>query len=296
MNSLAPIVLFAYNRPEHLARTLASLRQNPLAARSELFVFADGPRRAEDRVAVGAVHDLLARTTGFARTEIVDRETNWGLANSVIAGVSDVMARYGRAIVLEDDLIFAPDFLNFMNDALRAYARQPRIFSVSGYTYPLVFPPSFRHDVCLLPRASSWGWATWADRWAKADWAVPTFEALRQSPRNCRAFAQGGDDLLPMLVRQQRGEIDSWAIRWGYTHFLQRAYGLYPVRSKVANVGHDHSGTHTPARRRYAVSVRAASYRLPPQVPADPRVIAQLRRFFRPSRVRRVINAVRYGI
>ncbi len=288
-------MLFAYNRPVHLARTLASLRHNPLAARSELWVFADGPRHAQDQAAVAAVRQVLAETNGFARMEIVLREKNRGLAQSVIAGVSDVMARYGRAIVLEDDLIFAPNFLDFMNDALRTYARQPRVFSVSGYTYPIAFPADFRHDVCLLPRASSWGWATWADRWAKADWDVPSFEALRQSPRDCRLLAQGGDDLLPMLVRQQRGEIDSWAVRWSYTHFLHRAYGLYPVRSKVANVGHDHSGTHTPARRRYAVSIRVAPYRLPNQVPADPRVLAQLRRFFRLSHLRRMLNAVRYG-
>lgn len=290
----APLVLFAYNRPDHLRRTLDSLRQNPLAAQSLLCAFSDGPKTAADAPAVAAVRKILRKTSGFSGVEIEETPENRGLAASVIRGVTRVLETHGRAIVLEDDLEFSTDFLAFMNAALGAYADRADVFSVSGYLYPIPLPPDYAPDVLLLPRASSWGWATWRDRWEKADWTVSEFPELLKNPAARQPLLRGGDDLWPMLQKQQRGLVSSWAVRWSLAHARHGGYGVYPRASKVRNTGADGSGTHTGSTRRYEVALSETPLRPDPDIQPDPRLETALRAYFRPSFVRRLINRFKF--
>ena len=45
---LAPIVVFAFNRPKELASMFDSLKSNPLYEQSPKFVYIDGPRNNND--------------------------------------------------------------------------------------------------------------------------------------------------------------------------------------------------------------------------------------------------------
>jgi hypothetical protein len=291
----APVILFAYNRPDHLRRTLASLRRNPLATRSDLYAFSDGPKTPDDEAAVAEVRRVLRETKGFRHIEREESPENRGLAASVIRGVTRVLETQGRAIVLEDDLEFSTDFLPFMNAALAAYADRADVFSVSGYLYPIPVPPDYAADVLLLPRASSWGWATWRDRWEKADWAVSDFSELQKNPAARQPLLRGGADLWPMLQKQQRGLVSSWAVRWSLAQARHGAYGVYPRESKVRNTGADGSGTHTGSTRRYEVALSEAPLRPDPDIQPDPRLETALQAYFRPSLVRRLINQIKFS-
>jgi hypothetical protein len=286
----APLILFAYNRPDHLRRTLDSIRSNPLAAQSTFYAFSDGPKTAEDAPAVAEVREILQKIEGFAAVDLEESPENRGLAASVIRGVTRVLETHDRAIVLEDDLEFSSDFLTFMNAALDAYADRTDVFSVSGYLYPIPLPPDYTADVLLLPRASSWGWATWRDRWEQADWAVSDFSELEKNPAARQPLLRGGDDLWPMLQKQQRGLISSWAVRWSLAHARHGAYGVFPRESKVRNTGADGSGTHTGSTRRYEVALSESPLRPDPAIQHDPRLETALQAYFRPSFVRRLIN------
>lgn len=288
----APIILFVYNRPWHTRQTVASLQQCELAGESHLYVFADGPKTAADEPKVEEVRNFLQTVSGFQGITVAGSEKNRGLANSVISGVTQVLQEHGQAIVLEDDLVFARNYLQFMNDALNTYQTHAHIFSVSGYSYPLPVPQDFPDDVYLLPRASSWGWATWLDRWEKSDWEVTDYAQFVGSREMKRGFAEGGEDLVYMLKKQQLGRIDSWAVRWSYAHYKQNAYCLFPVKSKVQNTGNDKSGTHSPRTTRFRTELSDAPYRLSSAPEADPRLIRSLKRFFRPSYLRKIINAI----
>lgn len=288
----APIILFVYNRPEHTRRTVASLQGCDLARESHLYVFADGPRSPADAPGVGAVRQFLQSVDGFGSVTVAARGENRGLARSVIGGVTEVLREYGRAVVLEDDLVFARNYLQFMNDALEAYEKSKHVFSVSGYSYPLPVPADFSDDVYLLPRASSWGWATWRDRWEQADWEVADYPQFLRSRAVQDGFAEGGRDLVYMLRKQQLGRIDSWAVRWSYAHYKHGAYCLFPAKSKVHNTGNDKSGTHSPRTTRFGTDVSDAPYELTPDPKVDPRLLRSLQRFFEPSLLRKVINAL----
>ncbi|MBC7893499.1 MAG: glycosyltransferase [Sphingobacteriaceae bacterium] len=292
---LAPLVLFCYNRPAHLRQTVESLRQNPIAADSRLYVFSDGPKTSADAPAVAEVRSFLETLSGFAQVEVEVSTENRGLAQSVIRGVTRVLKRHGKAIVLEDDLRFSPDFLQFMNAALDTYAPRSDVFSVSGYCYPIALPPDYRPDVLLLPRASSWGWGTWLDRWETVDWEMTYFQKLAEKPAARAPLLRGGADLWPMLQKQHRGLISSWAVRWSYTHAAHGAYCLHPAQSKVQNTGADGSGTHSGNTRRYDVALSEKLTHLDPTIQPDPRLETALQAYFRPSSLRRLINRFKFS-
>lgn len=250
---LAPIVLFIFNRPWHTKQTIEALQKNILASESNLFVFSDGPKTAADELKVQEVRDYIKTIDGFKSLSIIEREKNFGLAESVITGVTEVVNVHGKIIVLEDDLISSHNFLKYINRALTTYKAKKELFSITGYNFLTDVPIGYREQVFLSYRPSSWGWGTWADRWNKADWEVRDFDTFMKNKNDQVRFNRGGDDLTAMLVKQMKGEVDSWGIRWCYTHFKHGAYCLVPVTSKIKNIGFDNSGTHCASSEKYDV-------------------------------------------
>lgn len=244
---LAPIVLFVYNRPWHTRQTIEALQKNEFASESELFIFADGPKgnlTIEQINAVNDVRSFIINISGFKSVNIEFSDNNKGLANSVIYGVSKVIEKYGKAIVIEDDIVTHPYFLRYTNDALDYYENDNRIFSIGGYCPNLKIPICYLKSSFIVHRTESWGWATWKNRWEKADWSISDYALFEKSPKEIALFNRGGDDMFPMLKKQLNGEIDSWAIRWDYTLYKNNAYCLRPTKTLVLNIGFDNSGTN----------------------------------------------------
>lgn len=279
----APIVLFTYFRPEHTRRTIDALRANRGASRSDLFLFSDGPKTPDHAERVAEVRKYLRTIDGFKSVTITERERNWGLANSVIAGVSQLCDERGRVIVMEDDMLSSPNFLEFINASLETYKHRGDIFSATGYNYPLDIPHGFAADAYLSFRSSSWGWATWADRWRQVDWQLKDFDAFLEDPEELALFARGGNDLLAMLKLQMIGKLDSWSIRFDYAHYKHDAVCLHPIRSKIHNIGFDGSGIHCSVSDEYAVDLDPGdkSFSLAPDLQLDERMLQSFNQMFR---------------
>lgn len=256
---LAPIILFVFNRPEHTRATMESLKNNPLAADSELFVFSDGPRNRDDVETVAAVRAVIDATDGFKSITVNKRSSNRGLAGSVIEGVTDIIRRYGKVIVLEDDLQLSPYFLNYMNEALCRYENDQRIFSIGGYTPRLDIPEEYDKESFLSYRCCTWGWATWGNRWSIADWDVTDFDSFINDKKAVELFNRGGDDMSHIFKLQMAGKISSWAIRWDYAHFRNNAYCFRPIASLVSNTGNDGSGVHCSPTDKFNVPINTQS-------------------------------------
>lgn len=249
---LSPIIVFAYKRPNELMQTLTSLKANYLSAQSDLYIFVDGPKRPEDKEKVEAVKQIVDKIDGFKNIYRAYSEKNHGLASSVIKGVSEVIEKHGTVIVLEDDLITSPNFLDYMNKCLKEYGENRKVFSITGYSFPFSRPENYNYDAYFFPRTGSWGWATWRDRWEKVDWSVLDYERFIKDPDQRRDFNFGGIDRVRMLKRQQNGEVDSWAIRFCYSQFKNQALTVHPAISKVQNIGfYTNDGTHTNVYNRY---------------------------------------------
>jgi hypothetical protein len=295
-SELSPIALFVYNRPEHTRRTVESLAENELAPQSDLFVFADGAKNESARAAVQKVRGYTETIRGFRSVTIAERERNFGLANSVIGGVTELCAQFGRAIVVEDDLLTAPGFLTFMNQALRRYQSEANIFSISGFNFPIDPPPDYPYDAFCSYRSSSWGWGTWQDRWMQADWSIPDFADFMGHKEQQNRFNRGGDDLTRMLSKQMAGQLDSWSIRWDYAHLKHHAVALFPVTSMVYNIGFDGSGVHCTRealRQRGLSAGRARAYRFPETTDVPQHFAAEIKRLHRQSPARNLLRYLR---
>ena len=236
MNSLAPIILFTYKRLDTLKLTVNALQLNFLALESDLIIYSDGPKSENDSHAVVMVRSYLRTVQGFKSINIIESSINKGLARSIVEGVSQVVSQYGKVIVLEDDLITSPNFLHFMNQALDFYNDIKKVFSISGYSIQIKNHHSTT-DVYFTHRASSWGWATWSDRWQTIDWDVSDYSSFKNSKELRRNFNKMGSDMSQMLDRQMQGKLDSWAIRWCYHQYKYDLFSAHPMVSKISNIG-----------------------------------------------------------
>lgn len=239
---LAPIVLFAFNRPESLKLTLNSLKNNPEAKDSDLFIFVDGPRNEEEKKLTDKTIEVAKKTEGFKNIRVKASNHNKGLGDSIISGVSEVINEYGIAIVLEDDLILQPNFLSFINQGLKQYSDDKKIFSVCGYTNKIRIPKDYPYDAYLCTRSSSWGWATWKERWNSVDWKLENWESYRSKKKAFNKW--GGSDCYGMLEGWKKGLNNSWAIRFCFSQFLQDKLAVFPIKSLVQNEGFDGAGTN----------------------------------------------------
>jgi len=246
MTNFAPIALFVYNRPRHTRQTVEALLKNEIAGESDLFIFSDYPKNSENANDVREVREYVKTISGFRSVSVVERDKNWGLANSIIDGVTSVVNDRERIIVLEDDLVVSPYFLDFMNRALKKYESEQQVIQVSGYMFPVKL--KIKEDALFLPLTTSWGWATWKRAWQLFDPDANGYPQVNEDLEMRKRFNLDGTyDYFSMLEAQLAGKVDSWAIRWYLTTFLIGGLTLYPRQSLILNTGFDGSGTHEAA-------------------------------------------------
>lgn len=247
----APVCLFTYNRFEETKQTIEALQKNYLAKDSCLYIFSDGAKDNSMNENVKEIRKYLKTISGFKSIEIIESDNNKGLKRSIIEGVSQVIEKYKKVIVLEDDLITSPNFLNFSNQALDFYKNNKHVYSISGFTLDLPSLKCVEKDYYLYKRISSWGWSTWIDRWVTIDWNVNDYESFKWNFIKQLRFAKIGSDLPFMLWKQMNGKIDSWAIISCYNQFNRDLVTVYPTISKVKNIGYGELATHTKGTRRF---------------------------------------------
>lgn len=238
----APIIIFAFNRVDPLKNLISSLKKCPESKCSHLNIFVDGPRNDNDKHSIQKIKEFVESIEGFKSIEYHFSDTNKGLGSSIIAGVSDIINKSGQAIVLEDDLIVLPNFLTYINAALTKYKSDDKVFSICGYTNKVTIPKGYAYDSYFCSRSSSWGWATWSDRWNSVDWNLEPWEEY--SKYRCNFNRWGGSDCFGMLNGWKTGKNKSWAIRFCFCQFLQDKLSLFPVKSLVINDGFDGNGTN----------------------------------------------------
>lgn len=281
---VAPIALFTYNRPDHLRRTLVALKGCDLARKSDLFVFSDGPKTSRDEAAVAQVRAIVNAIDGFASVKVTTREQNHGLADSIAGGVTELCRTRGAVIALEDDLVVAPGYLRFMNEALSRYWNEKAVMQVSGYVLPM---PRIKNlgDTFLCRVASSWGWATWDRAWScfNTD-SEKLLSDLSSQVQRHRFDVDGSYPYYDMLQQQSVGQLDVWGVRWYASMFRENGLCLYPTESLVQNIGMDGSGMHCNASTRFDVRLSGKEHwTFVETVEESGDAVAMISEFFRAS-------------
>ncbi|MBS9903565.1 glycosyltransferase [Vibrio alginolyticus] len=252
MNDLAPIVLFVYNRPEHTAETLQALKNNYLACESELFIYSDAAKNDSVQNQVDKVRDLISDVSGFKKVTVIKQTKNIGLANSIISGVTEVVNKYGRVIVLEDDIVTSKYFIEFMNESLKIY-RGCNVLSISGCNYPIE-TKGIVNNTYFLRIPLCWGWATWSDKWSLFEKDLTQVANVTDSEKKYINF-DGAHDYFKQAELNVTKEIDTWFIFWYITSMKYRMLTLFPKKSLVKNVGHDGSGDNCGNSNKFDVEV-----------------------------------------
>lgn len=242
MRMYAPVVLFVYKRLTQTQATVEALKKNILAQDTDLYIFSDGPKSTADKEAIISLRQYLKSITGFKSITIRESDKNNGLATAIVSGVSEIVNRYGRVIVLEDDIMTSAYFLQFMNDALDTYENDEAVKSISGYMYPhqTKLPDTFFFNVPLC-----WGWATWKRAWDQYNDSADFHITHLNKTRQWKAFNKfGGGYLERQLRKNATGKMNTWFIYWHASVFFHNGYCLYPGITLVENTGFDNSGEH----------------------------------------------------
>jgi hypothetical protein len=245
--TFAPIILFCYNRPEHLGITLNALSKNTFAEQSEIFIFCDGQKNnstKEELLLIKKVREIVKQQNWALKTTIIENQENQGLAKSIIYGVTFVLNKFERAIVLEDDIVPEQGFLKYMNEALEMYANEDKVGCIHSWNYPMrTF--NKKQTTFFLKGADCWGWGTWKRAWQHFN---PNgdilFEEITKRNLQYNFNRNGTTDFMGMLTDQINKKNDSWAIRWHASLFIKDMYCLHPVKPIVRNIGLDGSGVH----------------------------------------------------
>lgn len=251
--TLAPIVIFSYDRPKHLLQTLVALAKNELAEQSNLFIFCDGAKDAapaEQLERIKQNRDVAYAAQGFKSVTVVDREKNIGLKSNIVGAVTEIVNKYGRIITLEDDIVTSKGYLRFMNEALEMYEDDERVMHISGYMWPhrLPLPETFFYQV---PYPGG-GWATWARAWKYYDDdAVKLYHKWEQRWEEFNKF--GGDYLSKQLIANYEGRMNTWFIKWHAVLLEQGGLTLYPGKSLTNNIGFDDMASNCHATNKFDV-------------------------------------------
>ena len=280
MQNLAPIALFVYNRPEHTRRTINSLQKNLLADESRLFIFSDGAKTQADQAKVDEVRQLISDVAGFKSVKVIKGKENKGLANSIIAGVTQLVNDYGKVIVFEDDLLLSKNSLQYFNEALTKYANEDQVMHIGAYMFELEdksIPETFFYRI-----ATSWGWATWARAWKDFEPDIDKLIGQFDKQKINRFSIDGTMNFWKQMQEFKTGKNNSWAIRWYASIFLKGGLTLNPSHSLVHNIGHDGTGVHSNIEDTYKVKISQKQIRkFPTEIKENEKAHIAIRNFLK---------------
>lgn len=256
--SLAPIVFFAYNRPDHTRQVLESLYRNKYADESSLWIYVDGPKPGaseETRSAIAEVKKAVREMKWCREVTIIEAEVNKGLVRSTTEGVTKMVNEYGKVIVMEDDNLVSPGFLTYMNDALDLYEHNSRVMHISAYVRPDLATDDVKGSTFFFYHTTTWGWGTWKRAWDKfTPDAMAVRDAVKEKGHIHRLNMDGTFEFFWGLYAVAKKGMNSWNTIWHSVVFLHDGLVLYPKRSLVSNIGHDGSGTNCAPDERFRVN------------------------------------------
>ena len=239
----APIVLIAYNRVEHLNKTLEALSSNIDVENTRLYCYIDGPKNLNDSKTQFKIKKIINLfEANFKSVKIIHRKKNYGLAYNISKAVTETISKYGKVIVVEDDIITSNSFIKYMNDALKFYENEKKVWHISAHS-EINFKER-ENEIYLWRLMNCWGWATWQDRW---DYYEKDPKSLIDefNSEMVRKFDLNESGIFwSQVIANATQEIDTWAIFWYATIFKHQGLCVSPFYSYSANIGFDGSGVH----------------------------------------------------
>lgn len=251
----APIAIFCYKRLNLLKKLLKSLEKNKETKLSTVFFFSDYSKNKEGLKEIEKVRKLIKNNASFKRKIIVLRNKNFGLKKNILTGVDYVFTKYKKIIVLEDDLEVSKNFLQTTNILLEKYKNKSLISTITGYSFPNdnIREANIEKNFFLLKRPSSWGWATWKNKWINLKKINISIEP------NTKSY---GNDLKIMSIKKKNGDLNSWAYDWTIKHLKSHKFCIYPKFSLIKNNGFDNHATNNFFKKKnFFYNIKSISFK-----------------------------------
>lgn len=238
-----PILLICFKRYE---KTLALFEVVKTINPRRVYVAIDGPRNDAERAEVEKVASIFEGDNFDFEINVRKSDTNQGCKYSVYNAINWFFEHEEEGIILEDDILPFPHFFPYCEELLNKYRDDKRIACISGWGYFYnKEPENYPYSYYFSHIQSSWGWATWKDRWQLIDLEMENtkFEDIERNLKN--------DDLPPSIInfykRIYYGKI-AFDSTWDYQFLLSvlmkyNMYAIQPIRRFVKNVG-TVDGTH----------------------------------------------------
>jgi hypothetical protein len=303
---LSPIVLFVYNRPDHTQKTLDALAKNELAKHSILYVFCDGAKSNSSQKQIEKINEtreIIRRQKqedNFKEVIITEQTQNLGLADSIVSGVTQIIKKYGKIIVLEDDIVTSKGFLRFMNESLEVYEHEEKVMHISGYMFPADLESAIPNDeeTFFYRSTSCWGWATWQRAWQNINTDTEFLLSELQSKKLLNEFDLDGTyQFSKQLELNISKKIKTWAVKWYASVFLQDGLCLHPKHSLVQNIGTDSTGNTSPTTNHFWHKELADYVEVNPiQTTENKKVVEQMKVYYRQFKLsfsQKIINRFR---
>lgn len=285
----APIVMIAYNRPDLLRLSMRNVALADGADGHEIFVFVDGPRSSDDIIKQNDIHAIVTsyQQEKLPKLKIIKRERNYGCRDNIVDAISQVISKYGKAIIIEDDILISRTFLEYMDEALAFYKDDKSIWSINAYQSPnLRIPKDYPYDVYLNPVNMCWGWGTWVDRWEQVDFDMKDWSTLRNDPEIIRKLNSSGRHLLGLIESQAAGTLETWDVQCAYHVVKNGLMSIEPKYQLSKNIGFSTiaGGVHNKTDQPYVT--RQPYYNFLPKLvhglSHDPRIFHQFEWAVRP--------------
>jgi len=290
MSELAPIALSTYTRLNHLKQTIKALQNNILAQDSEVFILSDAPKTGDEKK-VREIRKYLRTITGFKKIHLIERTTNSRVANNR-GGIKSLLDQFGRVIFLEDDIITAPGFILFINDALDFYENQKNILSVSGHTPNLKVFKHSTDDVYLSKRFHGWGVGLWAKKYYYIQ-EIPSWPLIKKDNLLLSNLKIMGADMVNLVKQEANNEIDALDIKACYSCAKHQFTNLLPTKTLVKNIGMDCSGVHCGNYDPFLLDKLStkSNFKMIPNIHINNRYIKNYSAFF--SKKQQIINKLK---
>lgn len=238
-------ILFTYNRPDHTQKVLSALQKNTILP-SKLYIFQDGMKETESIERWKKVNQII-KQVNWCETEVKVSRKNKGLATSQINGQKYAFRKHDAIIVLEDDCVPHPLFMEYMITALNKYYNNPKVYNINGNCSEYrckINVESNGYSAYFTGRIDSCGWGTWKDRWLQCKWDYRILGKIKNNKDLYEHFHLWGEDLESYLLGNIYGKCNSWATFWALTVIEKKGYCLTPYKSFITNIGFDGSGSN----------------------------------------------------
>ncbi len=263
-NFYAPIIIPTLNRHEHLRNCIESLQKNTYAKYTDVYISVDYPPSAEytegyEKVCYYLKHEL---NSGFKNTYIYYQSENLGPTQNVFFLMEESKKTSDECFIIsEDDNLFSPVFLEYINYCIHKYKHNTQIMAICGYCPPKEWCAP--NGVYLLDTACSWGTAFFRARLNKCmQWInYKNFLEILYDSHKCKELFHYNykkywilvescianfNDGNNVFVCKETKDIRPIDYTEGLYMTMNNCYALYPSVSLVQNNGFDGSGVNCP--------------------------------------------------